>query len=222
MGKLLKSDENSCLLPVTFFVRRSTRFAAVEGHATCSTCVESIRAGTAPTSSRATSQIPSEGLTATSVPAMSHSRGITQPSSSASSSSVGPADTSVGWEGVSVAPTVVPAGSQELCSVCSELLAGQSAGFGLQVLGRWYHMHCFVCAHCGERIDHTEGCAAIRGEPYPFHETCAQARLRSILHSHAAPCAGCGAPIDGQVLAVGDAKYHPSCFICARCDVPTR
>ena len=87
------------------------------------------------------------------------------------------------------------------CYVCKEEFEEDYEP--LEILGGKYAVHdeCFVCAGCGKEL---KKFFMKEGKLYCANCGCAK-------------CKECGKGIEGQVVRVGEDRYHPNCFKCPEC-----
>lgn len=91
------------------------------------------------------------------------------------------------------------------CTRCHKPIQGMF----LTAMGAKWHEECFKCFKCGVGIaqqkffiEEGEG-----GQEIAVCEGCTP---------KAAPCGGCGQPVDSGIVAL-DATWHPECFVCKVC-----
>lgn len=93
--------------------------------------------------------------------------------------------------------------SAKTCAKCGEAIVGQV----LKVGSEDFHPACFCCGVCAKPIT---GAFKLGEGGMRLCDDCVPKSY----------CAGCKAPIEGEVLNFGSKKYHPSCFKCNVCDKP--
>ncbi|KNC46421.1 paxillin [Thecamonas trahens ATCC 50062] len=92
----------------------------------------------------------------------------------------------------------------DACQGCFQIIDTDSVN--LKGVGK-YHAKCFVCVECRGPLD------------ADFHMK--DGSLYCANHFNAkfgTRCAACNLFLSTQVLAAGEKKYHPACFVCASCN----
>ncbi len=120
------------------------------------------------------------------------------------------------------APNAIPRGSA-LCAQCALPIAGQI----VSAAGSLFHPQCFLCHHCGERLE----CVAFYPEPderradrlkreAEQHQLDDGVRFYCHLDYHelfSPRCKSCKTPIEGEVVVACGAEWHVGHFFCAQC-----
>jgi len=90
------------------------------------------------------------------------------------------------------------------CSACKKYIEGKSVLVGEES----FHQTCFVCFHCGDRLDSKY--YQVDGKNY-----CETDREVSLPR-----CSSCHLPLQSGCLTVGGVSFHPHCFVCSICGNP--
>lgn len=124
-----------------------------------------------------------------------------------------------------------PRNSSTICSQCGKPIAGK----GMQTLGKFWHIECFVCAKCSQPMQSGEF-VEVCGRS--FCPSCATTALESPESSGQVPqntqsieeegegdpliiCAKCSGIIGEQdssgFIEALNKTWHPDCFVCGKC-----
>eukprot|EP00300_Choanocystis_sp_HF-7_P028157 c33570_g1_i1.p2 GENE.c33570_g1_i1~~c33570_g1_i1.p2 ORF type:complete len:251 (-),score=36.64 c33570_g1_i1:58-768(-) len=92
------------------------------------------------------------------------------------------------------------------CFACSKNI--DTDVVNLKGVGR-FHTRCFACSECKGAL----------GESFQFRDNLLFCD-RHFNERYGVKCAACSRFIGAKVLAAGDNKYHPECFVCVACSLP--
>ncbi len=103
--------------------------------------------------------------------------------------------------------------SDSRCRKCSHLVNSSSEG-GIKFNNRSYHINCFTCALCHEKLGNSQI------KQFTLHDNgdpwCPQCEL-----AHAKTCYGCEERIlAGGSIGFASKSYHTDCFRCGQCQKP--
>ena len=93
------------------------------------------------------------------------------------------------------------------CASCANVIKGS----GLKVLGKNWHLECFVCQTCKQPF---EGGSFREYAGLPYCDADFEVLLKNT------NCGGCSQPIGDDFIEVMAKLWHPHCFVCSVCNGP--
>ncbi|ELR20426.1 LIM domain containing protein [Acanthamoeba castellanii str. Neff] len=116
------------------------------------------------------------------------------------------------------------AANSPACAVCAQPITGTGAE---DHTGAKYHLNCFACKRCGTPItnkyivdsqgDLCCGHCHSSSPPGAAGNSSSSSSSSAAGDSSTFRCGVCAGELSGQVVGVGDTRYHKHCFVCPGC-----